>query len=221
PDSFGDIHTCGHRFNRRPVRPGARSAGGVRGYRAPEGSDVHDVVIDVDDVGDGANRAGASDDVGAGDEAAWVDCVVEDGAGQAGVVHGVQVDDQVELNRGAHWSVGERELEDLVVRRDGGHFGDSRRDAVADDLDAGPDFETFTLAAEQRQGELLTMTDQAVVDEETFHVDLDSTGGPGARIAGGAPTRARSALNGPGRRGRRRPRSGRSRRATGARRSAG
>lgn len=109
PGCFGDLHTIGHGF-RRGYFSGraARQAGalaqkvGVRCHGAPERSDVHDVIVDVHDLGHGADLAGPDDDVGAGDEAGRVDRVVEESPGQAGVVHGVQVDDQIEVNRGAH-----------------------------------------------------------------------------------------------------------------------
>lgn len=63
---------------------------------------MHDVVVDVDDLGYGADLARPDDDVGAGDEAGRVNRVVKEGPGKASVVHGVQVDDHIELNRGAH-----------------------------------------------------------------------------------------------------------------------
>lgn len=47
-----------------PSGPALVQQVGVRGYGAPEGSDVHDVVIDVDDLGHGANLAGAASAAG-------------------------------------------------------------------------------------------------------------------------------------------------------------
>jgi hypothetical protein len=62
---------------------------------------------------------------------------------------------------------------------------------VADDLDAGPDFEALTLAAEQGQGELPPVTNQAAVDEETFQSDWNRKGGVPPRV----PEEARADLD--------------------------
>jgi len=51
-------------------------------------------------------------------------------------------------------SVGEGELEDLLIGRDGRDLGDPRRDAVSDDLDPGSDLRSLALATKQRQLEL-------------------------------------------------------------------
>jgi hypothetical protein len=46
---------------------------------------------------------------------------------------------------------------------------DPRRNAVSDDLDPGSDPEPFALAMKQRQFELPSMADEAVVNQEPFH----------------------------------------------------
>jgi hypothetical protein len=71
---------------------------GVGGHRASERADVDDAVDNVDDLGDGSNYARADDDVGAGHKALGVQGVIEESPRQTGVVHRVEVDDQVEFD---------------------------------------------------------------------------------------------------------------------------
>ena len=102
-------------------------------------------------------------------------------------VHGrplsrVEVERKVDHDR----SVGEGELEDLFVGRDGRDLRDPRRDAVPDDLHPGPDLQALTLATKQRQLELPSVAYEAVVNEEPFHLTNEFTGGTGARTAPGA-----------------------------------
>lgn len=67
------------------------------GDRAPERTHMHDVAVDVDYHGNSADLPRADDDVVAGDDPCAVDGRVEEGPRQAGVVHRVQVDDEVEV----------------------------------------------------------------------------------------------------------------------------
>jgi hypothetical protein len=61
-----------------------------------ERSDVYDSVDDVDDGGDGPYLAGAGNDARARNDPGRVYGPLEERPGQARLVHGVQVDDQVE-----------------------------------------------------------------------------------------------------------------------------
>src|SRR5689334_5620887 len=57
---------------------------------------MDDPVDDVDDGCDGSHLAGAHDDVGAGDDPVGVGGPLEKRPGQPGLVHGVQIYEQVE-----------------------------------------------------------------------------------------------------------------------------
>jgi len=63
---------------------------------------MHDVAGHINHKSHGSDLAGADDDVGPLRDALGAEGVVQKGPRQAGVIHGVEVDDQVELSRGAH-----------------------------------------------------------------------------------------------------------------------
>jgi hypothetical protein len=68
----------------------------VGGDGAPQGSDVDDAVHDVDHRGDGAYLTRPDHYVCPGHDAGRVRGGVEEGPRQPGLVHGVEVDDEVE-----------------------------------------------------------------------------------------------------------------------------
>ncbi len=69
----------------------------VGGYRPMERAEVNDAVGDIDDKRDCPSDTGADKHVASRLDACWVRGLVEECPWQTGVVHGVQVDDQVDL----------------------------------------------------------------------------------------------------------------------------
>jgi hypothetical protein len=131
------------------------------GDRAPARTHMHDVAVDVDHHGNGADLPRADDDVVAGDDPCAVDGRVEERPRQAGVVHRVQVDDEVKVFHAFSLSVamvgvGPGLVLDGVKRTEPGvEVGEGQGDVRAakgrDDLDAGSHEVAGPVDAEDRE----------------------------------------------------------------------